>query len=115
MQQKIDLLLNHGNRRISSQRFSLVILTPRFEVTRGLFWTGFVILYRGQMTMTTPELAPLLQTSTPYQREDVWPLRMIWRATVPIYNGSSVKSGLEPTALRPQSRDLTTSPPRPVS
>ncbi|GBM51097.1 hypothetical protein AVEN_216868-1 [Araneus ventricosus] len=28
------------------------------------------------MTRTTPELAHPLQTSTPHQREDVWPLRI---------------------------------------
>ncbi|GBL72237.1 hypothetical protein AVEN_115206-1 [Araneus ventricosus] len=65
------------------------------------------------MTRTTPELAPPLQTSTPHRREDVWPLRMNWRATGPIHGGSSVESGFEPGTLRPQSRDLTTRPPRP--
>ncbi|GBO45845.1 hypothetical protein AVEN_164697-1 [Araneus ventricosus] len=66
------------------------------------------------MTRTTPRLAPPLQTSTPHQRGGVWPLRMIWRATGPIHGGSSVESGLEPGALRFQSRDLTTRPPRPA-
>ncbi|GBO05487.1 hypothetical protein AVEN_57977-1 [Araneus ventricosus] len=31
----------------------------------------------------------------------------------PIHCGSSVESGFEPGTLRPQSRDLTTRPPRP--
>ncbi|GBN81585.1 hypothetical protein AVEN_270749-1 [Araneus ventricosus] len=65
------------------------------------------------MTKTTPELAPPLQTSTPHQREDVWSLRMIWRAAGPRHGGSSVEAGFEPGALRPQSRDLTTRAPRP--
>ncbi|GBO43580.1 hypothetical protein AVEN_253457-1 [Araneus ventricosus] len=43
------------------------------------------------MTRTTPELAPSLQNSTPHQREDVWALRMIQRATGPIHGGSSVE------------------------
>ncbi|GBN96489.1 hypothetical protein AVEN_38684-1 [Araneus ventricosus] len=60
------------------------------------------------MTRTTPELAPPLQTSTPHQREDGWPLRMNWRAACPISGGSSVESGFGPGALRPQSRDLNT-------
>ncbi|GBN30195.1 hypothetical protein AVEN_226539-1 [Araneus ventricosus] len=64
------------------------------------------------MTKTAPELAPPLQDSTPHQREDVWSLRMIWRAAGPIHGGSSVESGFEPGAFRPQSRDLTTRPPR---
>ncbi|GBM51503.1 hypothetical protein AVEN_71623-2, partial [Araneus ventricosus] len=38
---------------------------------------------------------------------------MIYRATVPIHGGSSVEPGLEPGALRPQSGDLATRPPRP--
>ncbi|GBL83045.1 hypothetical protein AVEN_165278-1 [Araneus ventricosus] len=32
---------------------------------------NLVILNLGQMTRTTPELAPLVQTSAPHQREDV--------------------------------------------
>ncbi|GBO11213.1 hypothetical protein AVEN_63032-1 [Araneus ventricosus] len=48
----------------------------------------------------------------PHQREDNWPLRMIYRATGPIRGGSSVELGLEAGTLRPQSRDLTTRPPR---
>nr|GBM36998.1 hypothetical protein AVEN_224641-1 [Araneus ventricosus] len=59
------------------------------------------------MTRTIPELAPLLQTSEPHQREDVWPLRMIWRATGPIPDGPRVESGLEPIALLPKSKTLT--------
>ncbi|GBL91622.1 hypothetical protein AVEN_21696-1, partial [Araneus ventricosus] len=47
------------------------------------------------MTRTTPELAPPLQTSAPHQREDVWPLRVIWSAADPIHGGSSVESGFE--------------------
>ncbi|GBN01306.1 hypothetical protein AVEN_240022-1 [Araneus ventricosus] len=65
------------------------------------------------MTRTTPELAPPLQASAPRQREGVWPLRMIWRTTGPIHDGSSVESGFGPEALLPQSRDPTTRPPRP--
>ncbi|GBM89774.1 hypothetical protein AVEN_196283-1 [Araneus ventricosus] len=33
----------------------------------------------------------------------------------PIHGGSSVESGFEPGTLRPQSRDLTTRPPRPYN
>ncbi|GFV98213.1 uncharacterized protein TNCV_4449701 [Trichonephila clavipes] len=39
--------------------------------TRGLLATDHVILNHGQVTWTTPELAPPLLTTTPYQREDV--------------------------------------------
>ncbi|GBL85601.1 hypothetical protein AVEN_193072-1 [Araneus ventricosus] len=46
--------------------FSLIILTSSFEATPGLFWDG-------RITRTTPELASLLQTIAPHQREDVSP------------------------------------------
>ncbi|GBM36533.1 hypothetical protein AVEN_46010-1 [Araneus ventricosus] len=63
------------------------------------------------MTRTTPEM-----TTPPYfrpnKREDVCPLRMISRTTVPIQDGSSAESGFEPGALRPQSQGPTTRPPR---
>ncbi|GFY17197.1 uncharacterized protein TNCV_1089731 [Trichonephila clavipes] len=39
--------------------------------TRGLLATDHVILNHGQVTWTTPELAPPLLTTTPHQREDV--------------------------------------------
>ncbi|GFU14272.1 uncharacterized protein TNCV_3579391 [Trichonephila clavipes] len=41
------------------------------EPTRGLLATDHVILNHGQVTWTTPELAPPLLTITPHQREDV--------------------------------------------
>ncbi|GBM08527.1 hypothetical protein AVEN_69752-1 [Araneus ventricosus] len=39
------------------QRGRLVILTSRFEATRGSFGTDLVIFNLGQITRTTPELA----------------------------------------------------------
>ncbi|GFW43385.1 uncharacterized protein TNCV_2924331 [Trichonephila clavipes] len=39
--------------------------------TRGLLATDHVILNHGQVTWTTPELAPPILTTTPHQREDV--------------------------------------------
>ncbi|GFX63704.1 uncharacterized protein TNCV_215041, partial [Trichonephila clavipes] len=41
------------------------------DATRGLLATDHVILNHGQVTRTTPELAPPLLTTTPHQREDV--------------------------------------------
>ncbi|GFX41046.1 uncharacterized protein TNCV_2217441 [Trichonephila clavipes] len=41
------------------------------RATRGLLATDHVILNHGQVTCTTPELAPPLLTTTPHQREDV--------------------------------------------
>ncbi|GBO02126.1 hypothetical protein AVEN_154094-1 [Araneus ventricosus] len=42
----------------NSLMFSLVILRSRFEQHEGYFGTNLVILNLGQMTRTTPELAP---------------------------------------------------------
>ncbi|GFS89015.1 integrase catalytic domain-containing protein [Trichonephila clavipes] len=44
---------------------------PGTDATRGLLATDHVILKHGQVTWTTPELAPPLLTITPHQREDV--------------------------------------------
>ncbi|GFS64462.1 uncharacterized protein TNCV_3956161 [Trichonephila clavipes] len=44
---------------------------PKGGPTRGLLATDHVILNHGQVTWTTPELAPPLLTTTPHQREDV--------------------------------------------
>ncbi|GFS81250.1 uncharacterized protein TNCV_1224611 [Trichonephila clavipes] len=46
-------------------------LTAAEEATRGLLATDHVILNHGQVTWTTPELAPPLLTTTPHQQEDV--------------------------------------------
>ncbi|GFU70823.1 uncharacterized protein TNCV_3667901 [Trichonephila clavipes] len=41
------------------------------KLHEGFLATGHVILNHGQVTWTTPELAPPLLTTTPHQREDV--------------------------------------------
>ncbi|GFU83701.1 uncharacterized protein TNCV_522951 [Trichonephila clavipes] len=48
-----------------------VAVCPGNSATRGLLATDHVILNHGQVTWTTPELAPPLLTTTPHQREDV--------------------------------------------
>ncbi|GFY04991.1 uncharacterized protein TNCV_561231 [Trichonephila clavipes] len=48
-----------------------LILTSHCSATRGLLATDHVILNHGQVTWTTPELAPPLLTTTPHQREDI--------------------------------------------
>ncbi|GFW26862.1 uncharacterized protein TNCV_1377051 [Trichonephila clavipes] len=45
--------------------------SSRWCATRGLLATDHVVLNHGQVTWTAPELAPLLLTTTPHQREDV--------------------------------------------
>ncbi|GBO18590.1 hypothetical protein AVEN_108674-1 [Araneus ventricosus] len=63
------------------------------------------------MTRTTLKLSPPLQTSAYANKGKFCPLGMILRATGPVHDESSV--GLESGTFWPQSRDLTTRPPRP--
>ncbi|GFT79092.1 uncharacterized protein TNCV_3094491 [Trichonephila clavipes] len=56
---------------IVSQAFSPYSAPALAPATRGLLATDHVILNHGQVTWTTPELAPPLLTITPHQREDV--------------------------------------------
>ncbi|GFV13236.1 uncharacterized protein TNCV_3655561 [Trichonephila clavipes] len=58
----VDACASNLNRRL---------LHHRSWPTRGLLATDHVILNHGQVTWTTPELAPPLLTTTPHQREDV--------------------------------------------
>ncbi|GFU45452.1 uncharacterized protein TNCV_3625721 [Trichonephila clavipes] len=55
---------------LSSQAILALIYRPT-EGMKGLLATDHVILNHGQVTWTTPELAPPLLTTTPHQREDV--------------------------------------------
>ncbi|GBN45487.1 hypothetical protein AVEN_20430-1 [Araneus ventricosus] len=57
---------------VISIHISLVILTSRFEATRGLFWADLAIFNLGLMTRTTPELEPPFQASAPHRWENVW-------------------------------------------
>ncbi|GBL78861.1 hypothetical protein AVEN_48849-1 [Araneus ventricosus] len=72
----------------------------------GYFGTDLVILNRGQMTRTTPELAPPLQTSAPHQWEDVWlptyDLACNTPNTRPIFSGIGFQTW-NPPALRSRS------------
>ncbi|GFU91310.1 uncharacterized protein TNCV_4366551 [Trichonephila clavipes] len=45
--------------------------SSHYKTTQGPVATDHVILNHGQVTWTTPELAPPLLTTTPHQREDV--------------------------------------------
>ncbi|GBM07264.1 hypothetical protein AVEN_187831-1 [Araneus ventricosus] len=67
------------------------------------------------MTRTTPELAtPSLNFhATPAGGRLATTYEIMCNR--PQHGGSSVESGFEPGTLRPQSRDLTTRPPRPPS
>nr|GBM88694.1 hypothetical protein AVEN_257481-1 [Araneus ventricosus] len=69
-----------------------------------------VNLNHGHMSRTILELAPPLQTSAKLQQANVLPLTSDLRAT----GLHAAESGFECGALRLQSRDLTTSPVRPM-
>ncbi|GFW20463.1 hypothetical protein TNCV_4547301 [Trichonephila clavipes] len=47
------------------------ILSSHYSVARGLLATDLVTMNHGQVTKTTPELAPPLLTTTPHQWEHV--------------------------------------------
>ncbi|GFW10331.1 transposable element Tcb1 transposase [Trichonephila clavipes] len=75
------------------------------SATRGLLATNHVILNHGQVTWTTPELAPPLLTTTPHQREDVSALDRfnVHRCpTLRVFSGT----GLEPVTKQATVRYL---------
>ncbi|GBM62133.1 hypothetical protein AVEN_207622-1 [Araneus ventricosus] len=94
-----------GNTRMSNLvilmvRFSFVALTYRFEATRGLFWTDLVILNRGQMTRTTPDLelpSPNFHATAAGGRLAFY----VWFKVqqIRIHGGSSVESGFDPGVI----------------
>ncbi|GFX11044.1 uncharacterized protein TNCV_513041 [Trichonephila clavipes] len=57
--------------KVSNDSKALEIKWWLLEAARGLLVADHVILNHGQVTWTTPELAPPLLTTTPHQREDV--------------------------------------------
>ncbi|GFW00379.1 transposable element Tcb1 transposase [Trichonephila clavipes] len=64
--------LNLSRAETSSRWYGVVVRRGgASSATRGLLATDHVILNHGQVTWTTPELAPPLLTTTPHQREDV--------------------------------------------
>ncbi|GFV83118.1 uncharacterized protein TNCV_2802441 [Trichonephila clavipes] len=92
-------------------RATIDLLKDAFA-TRGLLATDHVILNHGQVTWTTPELAPPLLTTTPHQREDVSALDRFnvhrcptWR----VFSGT----GLEPVTKQATVDTYTTRLPRP--
>ncbi|GFV28645.1 uncharacterized protein TNCV_3985951 [Trichonephila clavipes] len=97
----------------------------RVVPTRGLLATDHVILNHGQVTWTTPELAPPLLTTTPHQQEDVsaldrfnvhrCPTRRVFsgtgfepvtkQATVRyLYHSATAATGIQTEALRHSSQ-----------
>ncbi|GFW89981.1 uncharacterized protein TNCV_3741671 [Trichonephila clavipes] len=76
--------------RISSAKFP----EGTIDATRGLLATERVILNHGQVTWTTPELAPPLLTTTPHQREDVSALDRFYVHRCPtrrVFSGTGIE------------------------
>ncbi|GBO40982.1 hypothetical protein AVEN_96630-1 [Araneus ventricosus] len=86
-------------------RFCLVRLTSRFEAPRGLFWDG---------PRSDDEDDSWAGASSSSFRTAPAGGRLAFYvgSAGPIQGASSVESGFGLGALRPQSRDLTTRPPR---
>ncbi|GFW07674.1 uncharacterized protein TNCV_3918071 [Trichonephila clavipes] len=83
------------------------------STTRGLLATDHVILNHGQVTWTTPELAPPLLTTTPHQREDVSALDRFNVHRCPTRRVLS-GTGIELMTCLPWLDTLTTGLPQPV-
>ncbi|GFX99423.1 uncharacterized protein TNCV_1080671 [Trichonephila clavipes] len=80
---------------------------PRFvpcrAPTRGLLATDHVIFNHGQVTWTTPELAPPLLTTTPHQREDVSALDRFSVHLCPtrrVFSGTGLELVTKPATIR---------------
>ncbi|GFY02475.1 uncharacterized protein TNCV_3503561 [Trichonephila clavipes] len=77
-----------------SPTFRYVSNESPLKSTRGLLATDHVILNHGQVTRTTPELAPPLQTTIPHQREDVSSLdrfNVHLCPTRPVFSGTGLE------------------------
>ncbi|GFS97259.1 uncharacterized protein TNCV_1824301 [Trichonephila clavipes] len=77
--------------------------TPTGGPTRGLLATDHVILNHGQVTWTTPELAPPLLTTTPHQREDVSALDRFSVHRCPtrrVFSGTGLELVTKPATIR---------------
>ncbi|GFU64127.1 uncharacterized protein TNCV_1897511 [Trichonephila clavipes] len=71
--------------------------------TPGLLATDYVILNHGQVTWTTPELAPPLLTTTPHQREDVSALNRFSVHRCPtrrVFTGTGFELMTKPATIR---------------
>ncbi|GBN27546.1 hypothetical protein AVEN_61955-1 [Araneus ventricosus] len=91
---------------IISMEIQLHITLKQHEV---YFGTELVTFNHGQMTRKTPKVPRFHATPSGGRSATTYDLA----CDRCIHGGSSVESGFEPGALRPQSRDLATRPPWP--
>ncbi|GBN30892.1 hypothetical protein AVEN_239465-1 [Araneus ventricosus] len=101
-------MVSRGLAKLKDGLFGLVILTSRLKQHEGYFGKDLVILNSGQMTRTTPELAPsrnFYATPTCGRLDTTYDLTCNMPHTRRIFSGIGCRTGVE-------SRDLTTRPPR---
>ncbi|GFV87678.1 uncharacterized protein TNCV_779621 [Trichonephila clavipes] len=112
VQLRLDLVIFNSLTPFPFLLQSELILTSHCSATRGLLATDHVILNHGQVTWTTPELAPPLLTTTPHQREDVSALDRFNVHRCPtrrVFSGT----GIELMTCLPWLDTLTTELPQP--
>ncbi|GFT85678.1 transposable element Tc3 transposase [Trichonephila clavipes] len=105
----IDELCNIPQYQIDN----FILSMPRSS-TRGLLATDHVILNHGQVTWTTPELAPPLLTTTPHQREDVSALDRFNVHRCPtrrIFSGTGLEPVSKQATVQYQYHSATAAPP----
>ncbi|GFT65490.1 uncharacterized protein TNCV_583551 [Trichonephila clavipes] len=93
----------HLSQMESHKQNSLDVRTKSNRATRGLLATDHVILNHGQVTWTTPELAPPLLTTTPHQREDVSALDRFSVHRCPtrrVFSGTGLELVTKPATVR---------------
>ncbi|GFW92015.1 uncharacterized protein TNCV_2152941 [Trichonephila clavipes] len=71
LEEEIVETFTENREKIGEEAKQNILKMQEENSTRGLLATDHVILNHGQVTWTTPELAPPLLTTTPHQREDV--------------------------------------------
>ncbi|GFV28868.1 transposable element Tcb1 transposase [Trichonephila clavipes] len=80
---------------------NLILSMPR-RSTRGFLATDHVIVNHGQVTWTTPELAPPLLTTAPHQREDVSDLDIFNVHRCPtrrVFSGTGIELSHDPIPI----------------
>ncbi|GFX46723.1 uncharacterized protein TNCV_4038711 [Trichonephila clavipes] len=89
--------------RLLDDKAIVLIVYSNVGTTQGLLATDHVILNHGQVTWTTPELAPPLLTTTSHQREDVSALDRFNEYRCPtrrVFSGTGFELVTRPATIR---------------